>query len=242
MPAAFLLDLDDTLYEEASYVRSGFAAVAADIAGMSGYSPASVLEVLLDIERRDGRGHVFDAALGAFGMPAEPEVVQHLVTLYRAHRPRITLYPGVRDLLARLRRRGRTAIVTDGLAAMQRRKIAALDLEGAVDAVVYAWDLAAPKPDPRGFREALARIGALPAGAVVIGDNPDHDMVAARAIGARSIRVRTGRHRVRPSPVGAEADLEIPEIGALEHALDSLLPADPSPARPAPPQGAAAHA
>jgi len=241
MAAAILLDLDDTLYDEASYMRSGFAAVAARIAGMSGYAPGSVLEVLLDIERRDGRGHVFDTALAAFGMAADPGLIQDLVTLYRSHRPRIALHPGVRDLLARLRQRGRrTAIVTDGPPIMQRRKTEALDLERAVDAVVYTWDLKAPKPDPAGLLEALAKLGAAAAEAVVVGDNPYHDMAAARAIGARAIRVRRGRFASVPAPAGAEPDLEITDIGALETALDGL-PASPAPHPPLTP-GVAAHA
>jgi putative hydrolase of the HAD superfamily len=240
MPRAILLDLDDTLYEEASYMRSGFAAVASAIAGMTGYAAASVLEVLLDIERRDGRGRVFDTALAAFGMAADPEFIQHLVTLYRSHRPQIALHPGARDLLARLRQRGRTAIVTDGLPIMQRRKIEALDLERAVDAVVYCWELKAPKPDPAGFLEALAKLGASPADAVVVGDNPYHDMVAARAIGARAIRVRLGRFATVPAPIDGEPDLEIADIGALEAALDDL--ASPNRARPLYAQGIATHA
>ena len=240
MASAILLDLDDTLYEEASYMRSGFAAVAARIAGMAGYAPASVLEVLLDTEQRDGRGRVFDTALAAFGLAAEPALVQGLVSLYRSHRPRIALYPGARELLARLRARGRIAIVTDGLPAMQRRKIEALDLGRAVDAIVYSWELKAPKPDPAGFLAALAELGAAPADAVVVGDNPYHDMAAARAIGACAIRVRCGRFAEMPAPAGAEPDLEIAEIGALEAALDDLEAA--ARARFALAQGVAAHA
>ena len=241
MTSAILLDLDDTLYDEASYMRSGFAAVAARIADMAGYAPAAVLEVLLGIERRDGRGQVFDTALAAFGLSAEPALVQDRVALYRAHPPRIVLHPGARDLLARLRRDGRrTAIVTDGLAMMQRRKLAALDLEGAVDAIVYSWELDAPKPDPAGFLAALERLGAGPAEAVVVGDNPYHDMAAARAIGARAIRVRRGRFAAMPAPPGSEPDLEIAEIAALEPAL-AELPAIAA-GRPALSQGVAAHA
>jgi putative hydrolase of the HAD superfamily len=241
MASAILLDLDDTLYEEASYMRSGFAVVAARIADMAGYAPAAVLEVLLETERRDGRGHVFDTALAAFGMAAEPALVQDLVSLYRSHPPRIALYPGARELLARLSREGRrTAIVTDGLPLMQRRKVEALDLERAVDAVVYSWELDAPKPDPAGFLAALARLGATPADCVVVGDNPYHDMAAARAIGARAIRVRRGRFAAMPAPAGAEPDLEIAEIGALASVLDGL-PASTA-ERPALAQGAAAHA
>ncbi|HXP73294.1 MAG TPA: HAD family hydrolase [Stellaceae bacterium] len=240
MVRAILLDLDDTLYDEAAYMRSGFAAVAVGIAGMTGYAPAAVLEVLLDVERREGRGRVFDTALTAFGMTAGSDVVQDLVTVYRSHRPRIELHAGARELLARLRRRGRTAIVTDGLPLIQRRKIAALGLESAVDAVVYTWDLGAPKPDPAGYLDALARLGATPAEAVVVGDNPRHDLVAARAIGARAIRVLRGRFGSVPAPAGAEPDLEIADIGALEPALDELEV--PASANAGYAEGVAAHA
>lgn len=224
MTPAILLDLDDTLYDETAYMRSGFAAVARGIADMAGYAPGKVLEVLLDIERRDGRGHVFDTALAAFGLAADPGVVQDLVTAYRSHRPQIQLHAGVRELLARLRRRGRTAIVTDGLPQVQRHKVAALGLEAAVDTIVYAWELAAPKPDPASYLAALAKLGASPADAVVVGDNPHHDMIAARRIAARSIRVRTGRFAEVQTPLGAEPDLEIAGIGEVEAALDVLGP------------------
>ena len=240
MTLAILLDLDDTLYDETAYMRSGFAAVAIGIADMAGYAPGKVLEVLLDIERREGRGHVFDTALAAFGLAADPRVVQDLVAAYRSHRPQIQLYAGVRELLARLRRRGCTAIVTDGLPQMQRHKVAALDLQVAVDAIVYTWELAAPKPDPTGYLDALVKVGASPADAVVIGDNPHHDMIAARAIGARAIRIRTGRFAQVPAPLGAEPDLEIAGIGELEAALDALAP--PARSRPLLAQGVAAHA
>jgi putative hydrolase of the HAD superfamily len=237
---AILLDLDDTLYDEASYMRSGFAAVATGIADMVSYAPAAVLEVLLDIERREGRGHVFDSALAAFGLAADRHVVQDLVAAYRSHRPRIQLHAGARELLARLRQRGRIAIVTDGLPLMQRRKVAALDLERAVDTIVYSWDIGTPKPDPAGYLDALAKLRAAPADAVVVGDNPHHDMVAACAIGARAIRVRSGRFANVPAPLGAEPDLEIAGIGELEAALDALA----SPARPRrfPAESVAAHA
>jgi putative hydrolase of the HAD superfamily len=237
---AILLDLDDTLYDEASYMRSGFEVVATRIADMAGYAPASVLDLLLDIERREGRGQVFDAALAAFGLPADPQVVQGLVSAYRSHRPRIEPHAGVRELLERLRQRGRTAIVTDGLPLMQRRKTTALDLGRAVDTIVYSWEIGAPKPDPAGYLDALAKLRATPADAVVVGDNPHHDMVAACAIGARAIRVRSGRFASVPAPLGAEPDLEIAGIGELEPALDAL--ATPTRPRRTATEGVGAHA
>jgi hypothetical protein len=65
-------------------------------------------------------------------------------------------------------------------------------------------------------------------------------MVAARAIGARSIRVRLGRFATAPAPIDGEPDLEIADIGALEAALDDL--ASLTRARPLYAQGVARHA
>jgi 4-nitrophenyl phosphatase len=48
------------------------------------------------------------------------------------------------------------------------------------------------KPQPRMFRAILDHAGVAPAEALVIGDNPDADMVAARRAGIRSLLVLTG--------------------------------------------------
>jgi len=222
MNSAILLDLDDTLYDEADYLRSGFAVVAERIAALGGHTPAAVLETLIGVERRDGRGKVFDTTLRALGIASDPALVRRLVTAYRMHRPEIDLEPDLRRLLTRLGARHRLAIVTDGLPSMQRRKIAALDLEPAVDAIVYTWELRAPKPDPAGFLLALDRLGVTPDRAVIVGDNPRHDIAAARAIGARSIRVRRGRFADLASLSSAPPEREIDCLEALETALASL--------------------
>lgn len=194
MVKALILDLDDTLYDERDYVLSGFRAVVGEIARRF---PRVEVGALYDgmVTELDahGRGKVFDRALEHAGVAAEPALVQALVQAYRDHRPTIALWPGVADVLAELTRDYRTAIVTDGLAQMQRRKVEALGVEPLVGEVLYCWEHEAPKPDPACYIEALRRLDASPEDTVVIGDNPGHDMAAARAIGARSIRVLTGR-------------------------------------------------
>lgn len=198
MVKALILDLDDTLYDERDYVLSGFRAVAGEIVRRFPAVEAEGLYGLMVAELdAHGRGKVFDRALEHAGVAADPQLVQALVETYRDHRPKIVLWPGVADVLADLTRRYRTAVVTDGLAQMQRRKVEALGVETLVSEVLYCWEHEAPKPDPACYIEALRRLDASPEDAVVIGDNPGHDMAAARAIGARSIRVLTGRFAAR---------------------------------------------
>lgn len=215
MARALLIDLDDTLYDERSYVLSGFRAVASEVARRFPQAQAEPLlaHMVAELDAH-GRGKVFDRALEHAGVAASPGLVSELVQAYREHTPKIALWPGVAETLADLSRDHRLAVVTDGLALMQRRKIEALGLKSLVDEVLVCWEHDAPKPDPVCYLEALRRLGASPEEAVVIGDNPGHDMAAARAIGARSIRVLTGKY-AGGGDGGFPADAVAPHFTAI---------------------------
>ncbi|WP_308910072.1 HAD family hydrolase [Pseudokordiimonas caeni] len=204
---AILLDLDDTLYEEADYVRSGYRHLGATYAEQAGVAPTEIAAFLIRRFEAQGRDGAFDALLTAFPALATKVTVSGLVAAYRAHVPDITLYPGVAPMLGRLRERYPVAVVTDGLPLMQRNKVQALGLQGLIDTIVYCWEEGAPKPDPAGYVKALALLGASAENALIVGDNPAHDEVAARALGCRFVRVLTGRFKGAASPAMAIADV-----------------------------------
>ena len=213
-----LFDLDETLYDEADFVAGGFRAVADEIAGIGEADAAEIVAFLHEELARHGRGRIFDAALLRFGGDPTPERIGALVETYRGHRPAIGLFPDARRVLERLRPGLRLAIVTDGLPAMQRSKIAALGLDRMVDTAIFCWEIDAPKPDPRGFWHALECLGVAPEEALVVGDRPDHDIAAARTLGARSVRVRRGRYA--DSDAGPHAaDREIASLDDLPEIL-----------------------
>lgn len=74
----------------------------------------------------------------------------------------------------------------DGLLPGAGAIIAALEATSGVAPIVIG------KPEPAMFEAILANAGIDPADAVVIGDNPDADIVAARRAGIPSILVLTG--------------------------------------------------
>ena len=226
MIKALLFDLDDTLYDESDYVRSGFAAIARILARESSRNKNEIEGFLHGELARRGRGRIFDAALDWLGLEASRERVQSLVDSYRRHSPAISLDPADRAVLGRLGERFALALVTDGLPLMQSKKVAALGLEGLVDPIVYCWEIGAPKPDPGGYREALRRLGLTSQEALVIGDNPGHDLAAAARLGSRAIRVRRGRFVAEPNPPGTSALFEVNRVaemdtGRILAALDS---------------------
>lgn len=220
--SVLLIDLDDTLYDERLYVESGFSAVAAELASRSGREAAEIQKAMTNELDRSGRGHVFDYALAELGLAAGADEIASLVALYRSHKPQIALYAGVGAILLRLRTRHRLAIVTDGLETMQRAKVSALGLELLVDTVVYCWKERAPKPEPRAFAQAIARLSGELRDAIVIGDSPHADMAAAAALGIPSIRVRTGRFASVANLPHAPPAAEIASFPEIEPALKQL--------------------
>ena len=185
---AVLFDLDQTLYPEADFVRSGFRAVAAHLAERCGGSAAALTEEMESILWAAGRGRVFDLLYARHGWGARvaPETLLHI---YRTHVPELRMHADASDLLLQLR--VPLGLVTDGHPTAQHGKIAALGLTARFAAIVCTGDLGAhaAKPAATGFRVCLERLGITPAEAVYVGDDTAKDFTAPRALGMRTVRV-----------------------------------------------------
>lgn len=214
-----LFDMDDTLFDELDYVRSGLLVVAERIASHNRHPFSDIYAFMMEELQNNGRDHIINNALITFVGNDDPAEVQNLVSVYRSHKASLILREDVRQLLCRLRMHYRLAIVTDGLTVMQKNKVVSLGLNDLVDEIVYCWELGAPKPNPQGFEEATARLGLKHDQVVVIGDHPINDIQAAQSAGLRSIRVRTGSFAVVPSPVGLPECIEIASLNHLEDCL-----------------------
>jgi len=144
-----LFDLDDTLYDESTFVASGFRTVAAHLADRFGVDKQETCSAMKTVLLTEGRGKVFDRVLERYDLYSS-QLVTELVNLYRSHLPEISLYPDVRPTFQTLRKCGiRLGIITDGLHVVQKRKVTALGLEELVDIIIYTDELGQDhwKPD-----------------------------------------------------------------------------------------------
>lgn len=105
----------------------------------------------------------------------------------------VSFRPSADRVLEELEGRHRLAVVTNGAPDAQRQKIAAVDLERWVDAVVYAGDDVPTKPAPEPFERALRALDATPATAVHVGDSLETDVAGATAAGLDSVWIAEGR-------------------------------------------------
>jgi putative hydrolase of the HAD superfamily len=181
-----VFDLDDTLYPLRRFVRSGMAAVADVLAPEIGVSRACVVRVL-GRASREARGRELQQLCDRFDLPATH--VSRFIDIVRRHVPRIRLPKETVRVLAALRPGWRLGVLTNGLPAIQRRKIAALGLASLVDTVVFAAECGdgRGKPDRAAFVTVLDRLGARPERSVFVGDDPDADIVGASRAGMRTI-------------------------------------------------------
>ena len=210
-----VFDLDDTLYDEMTFVRSGFLAVAAYGQSEWGWDAEESNTVMLDILAREGRGAVFDRWLALHDAGGAGRV-KDCVRAYRHHDPEIRLLDVSTELLRTLKSDHTLYIVTDGHKVVQANKIAALDVEKRVSKayITHRYGIHNAKPSTHCFELIKNKESCSWSDMAYIGDNPAKDFVNLNPLGVHTIRVLTGSHRDVRAKAGYDARHTIPN---LEH-------------------------
>lgn len=174
-----IFDLDDTLYSEKEYLKSGYKKVA------------ELVPMILDAEKQlwrffEEKKDAIDQLLLLNGIYSD-QLKEKCICAYRSQKPDISLYEGVREMLKRIRLEGkRIAIVTDGRPEGQRAKLKALDVECLVDKIIITDELggiAFRKPNPLAFEILKDEFQTEYSSMVYIGDNLKKDPLACDVLG-----------------------------------------------------------
>lgn len=215
-----VFDLDDTLYLERDYVRSGFAYVA-QMTATSAEESRGIAAWLWRAFERGVRGDTFDRLIAARPALAGSVTSAELVDAYRGHTPTLSLLPGTADLLAELRARGlKLGVLSDGPLGSQRSKAEALGLDEWFDPVLLTASRGKgfTKPGTRGFEWIATRWHLPHTELLYIADNPLKDFIGPRELGWRTIRLRTPgqlRYVVEPVDESDRPDVEVADPAAL---------------------------
>ncbi|MBK7191420.1 MAG: noncanonical pyrimidine nucleotidase, YjjG family [Myxococcales bacterium] len=192
--ATLLLDLDHTLFDSDASEALAFAQALATV-GVD--QPARYFPTYDAINRglwaAVERGELPTAAIklvrwerlvAATELDADPQVLAEAFLIGMGQHGE--LYPGAREVLAALADRADLALglVTNGLAEVQRARIARLELDAYFDAVVVSSEVGVAKPAPAIFDVAFAQLADPPrASAVMVGDSLTSDLRGGRAAG-----------------------------------------------------------
>ncbi|MHC4934478.1 MAG: HAD family hydrolase [Planctomycetota bacterium] len=141
---------------------------------------------------------------------------------WRRARPPLELMPGIGDELREL-----AACFRVGLAGQYGSEV--LDLLRREELLgCLAWhftqdDFTLTKPDPRYLLQIAEACGVPPSECVMVGDRIDKDIVPARQVGMRTVRIRVGLHRNQRPRVPFEVpDVELESVIGLAEAVLGL--------------------
>ncbi|MBK9362453.1 MAG: HAD family hydrolase [Rubrivivax sp.] len=214
-----IFDLDDTLYDELSYVHSGFRAVAAWGEARLGLDAQTSCEELLQRLAAQGRGRLFDGWLRGRA------TVREAVRAYRHHDPCVRPWPSAIRVLDALAG-APLYLVTDGHKVVQAKKLQALGLAPRFRHayLTHRYGIAHAKPSTHCFELIARRERCDLRDLVYVADNPAKDFVNLNARGACTVRVLTGQHRDAAARPGFDARHRIAGLDELPSLLASLAP------------------
>lgn len=154
---------------------------------------------------------LFRDSLAGIGFDLPQDVLDHIVALdHSAYSNSMAAEPETLEVLERLRSEGRLLGVVSNVtlrADFMRADLERLGLAPLLSAAVFSSEAGMRKPDPRIFREALARLDAVPDETSFVGDRLVDDVSGARAVGMRTVQTRQFRREV-PAEVAADAVID----------------------------------
>ncbi len=214
-----VFDLDDTLYDETTYVKSGFKAVAAFLAEKSGLPEKKLFSQLME-ELKNGRGSIFDSVLKQHNIYSKA-LIKKCIVVYRFHKPKISLSESGKKCLDRLKKYP-LYIVTDGNKIVQHNKIKALGLDKKMKGyyITHRFGVHNAKPSPHCFLRICEREKTTPDQVVYIADNVSKDFVGIKPLGFKTVQVLTGQYTTIKRTKEYQADQR---IGSLDELTETYL-------------------
>ena len=209
VPQAIIFDLRDTLLAvKAAYVQANerlFGELKKLGAPLDELEYQSIIkpipEQLAKIHGRDEHFHDSTTAfvhlvLEAAKFPVPAETLQNLVAAHDStFAQAVTLYSDADIVLPRLKAAGcKRGQVVDGTRRRERQIMKHLNLAEVFNAIIISEEVGENKLTIKPLWTALEQLGVAPPRAVVVGDREDHDIIPAKKLGCRAVKL------VRPHP------------------------------------------
>ena len=169
----FVFDLDDTLYSERDFEKSGIEFV---------YHNLSIKHISLETILNN-RNNWIELMINGSNNQITLQIV---LDMYRNHFPTIQLYNDAKVFLEKLLSQGiEMSLITDGRSITQRNKLRALGIESYFKNIIISEEINSEKPSEYNFR--LVMDNKIAENYIYIADNPKKDFITPNKLGWTSI-------------------------------------------------------
>jgi len=201
-----VFDLDDTLYDEIDFVKSGFKEISKYLQDDKYYN------FMIDEFYQNGSGRVFDKLINHFDLDIS---LQKLIEIYRFHKPNRTLSQDSIKLLE-FAQDFKTARISDGHYVTQKNKFDILGLDKFINYPIFTDFYHTKKPELKPFEMVMKKYPNEEY--IYISDNPKKDFIAPNKLGWNSIRYKNsiGIYKEYDSNATYEAENRLDIIEVLK--------------------------
>ncbi|MFB5166836.1 HAD family hydrolase [Parageobacillus toebii] len=214
MIKGIVFDLDDTLFPESAFVRSGFLAVN-DYLKKQGIN--SFYKEAIYLFNTGKRGNIFNLVLDKLKIKYNREFINKLITIYREHFPSIKLYEDAEWAIQYFKDKYKLGLITDGFLVTQENKIKALGISQYFDVVICSDEYGREnwKPSPTPYLKVMEKLQLTGEELIYVGDNPTKDFITAKKLGWLTIQIKRSQ--------GEYLNVDVNEDYKAHHLIHSLI-------------------
>lgn len=217
MYKVIVFDLDDTLYFEKDYVKSGYRIISKYLNQKYGLNEKVIYKEMLFLFYKSPK-NIFNRILDKYNISYSNEDIQNMITLYRNHKPKIKLSKDVRKTLVFLLKKDyRLGIITDGFKEAQRKKIQVLQLEKYFEKIIVTDELGENreywKPHEKSYILMKEYFNVEFNEMIYIGDNISKDFIAPIKLGILTIQI------INKKSIHQDKDVKIAKIKNINEIL-----------------------
>ncbi|MFD1019457.1 HAD family hydrolase [Thalassobacillus hwangdonensis] len=173
--------------------------------------------VELDAHGYVGKDQVYETLVQEFVLGSVDALHTDYLERFKHH---CVGFDGAEALLQGLKEAGvKLGVITNGRTPFQEDNLHGLGLSGYFDTIVVSEKEGLKKPDPAIFRVGLNRLGVAASESMYIGDHPEKDVQAAKAVGMKAMWKKS---EVWDAPVDADGVIETWDDWWVERLLDVL--------------------
>jgi putative hydrolase of the HAD superfamily len=217
-----VFDLDDTLYPEQSFFKSGLVSASKYLEKKLPMTWKSIYAEFLRINELYGRKNIFDVFLKQQGVYSK-KLLNSTIQIYRNHDFAIMVDSEMRKFLKSFKNNS-IYIVTDGHKLVQAKKINKLKIKELFQGVYITncYGIDKQKPSIYCFRKIAIREKIKLSQLVHIADNPKKDFVSLNRCGATTIKTNIYVNNHEDSRHIFNANYRVNSLEELQKLLHTL--------------------
>ncbi|MGE7780185.1 HAD family hydrolase [Peribacillus sp. NPDC097264] len=220
MIGAVIFDMDDTLYSEYDFVKSGLKAVDHHLSfnNIKGF-----YEIAIVLFNKGIRNNLFNKTLEFLNVGYSELDIKNLVFVYRNHTPNISLSDETINIIKWLSSKYKMGLLTDGFLTTQEKKVKALELDKYFDVLIYSDQYGRKnwKPSNVPYLKVMEYFKLDGPHLLYVGDNASKDFISAKKLGWLTIQLQTEQGIYKNISVDSEyeAHYKITSISQLRELL-----------------------